>query len=134
MLRPVRDRFIAAGAAHGGTEHDRGKGASGVPLPLQTPGISQSHDRGQKRVRLFGIQSHLRGVSFLIGLSQHRACQDGSGVGMQTPDQDAFRAVMLNILCIGLAKPSGQPKLVPAGGLVAGPVEAGRIDEGFDEK
>ena len=53
---------------------------------------------------------------------------------MQTPDQDAFRAAMLHILCIGLAKPSGQPKLVPAGGFVAGPVEAGRIDEGFYEK
>jgi len=134
MLRPIRDRFIAAGAAHGGTKHDRGEGASGVPLPLQAAGIGELHHKGQERVCLFGIQSHLRHLFFLIDLSQHRACQDGSGLRMQTPDQDAFRAVMLHILRIGLAKPSGQPQLVPPGGLVTGPGKAGRIDEGFDEE
>jgi len=100
MLGPVRDRFIAAGTAQGGTEHDRGEGSSGVPLPLQAAWIGQLHHIGQEGVRLFGRQSHLRRVSFLIGLSQHWPCQDCSGLGMQTPDQDAFRAVMLNILCI----------------------------------
>ncbi len=131
MLGPVRDGFRAAGTAQGGTEHDRGEGTSGMPLSLQTPGIGQLPHIGQEGVRLFGIQSHLRRVSFLIGLREHRVCQDGSGVGMQTPDQDAFGAVMLNILCIGLAKPSGQPELVPAGRSIAGSVEAGRIDKGF---
>ncbi len=53
------------------------------------------------------------------------------GVRMQTSDQDAFRAVMLHIARIGFAKPSGQPELLPAGGLVVGSVEAGRIDEGL---
>ena len=50
-------------------------------------------------------------------------------MGMEAPDQEAFRAVMLNIPRIRLAKPAGQPELLPTGGLVAGSVEAGRIDE-----
>ena len=134
MLCPVRDGFIAAGPAHGGTEHDGGESASGVPLPLHTAWIGERHHKGQEGVCLCGIQSHLRGVSFLIELSQHRVRQDGSGVRMQAPDQEAFRAAMLHILRIGLAKPAGQPELVPAGGFIAGPVKTGRIDEGFDEK
>ena len=131
MFRPVRDGFIPTGAAHGGTEHDRGEGASGMPLSLQAAGIGELHHNGQEGVCLFGIQSHLWGVAFLIEVSQHGVGQNRSGLRMQTPDQDAFRAAMLNILRIGLAKPSGQPKLLPASGLVAGSSEAGRIDEGF---
>ena len=131
MLRPVRDGFIPTGAAHGGTEHDRGEGASGMPLALQTAGIGELHHNGQEGVCLFGIQSHLRGVVFLIEVSQHGAGQNRSGLRMQTPDQDAFRVAMLKILRIGLAKPAGQPELVPASGFVAGPVKPDRIDEGF---
>ncbi len=102
-----------------------------MPLPLQLAWIGQLHHIGKQGVRLLGIQSHLRHLSFLIGRIKHRACKNLSGLGMEALDQDAFRAVMLNIPRIGLAKPACQPELLPPGGSIAGPGEAGRIDEGL---
>jgi len=100
-------------------------------LPLQMAGIGQPHHIGKEGVRLFGLQSHLRHCSFLIGLIKPRACQDRSGLGMQPHDQDALRSVMLPITHGRFANPSGQPELMPPGGPIAGPGEAGRIDDGL---